>query len=93
MVGGIVIETIDCLDKVWVNTREQRGTQECAIYVARTVESLSISEGDVVWWQGNHAMWTPRSLSNKGKPLLFVDKKLKRIGSSGVPRPITWNGM
>ena len=80
MVGGTVIETIDTGDRVWVNCKDREHGDECAIYVERTVESRSISVGDHVWWQGRHAMWTP-----KRRP--FGDRRLVRIGCSGVNRP------
>jgi hypothetical protein len=92
-VGGTVVEIIDLPDRVWVNTDEARSydaeggrviipSRECAIYVERTPEARSISEGDSVWWQGEWAMWTPKS-----RP--FEDKRLRRIGCSGVGRPQT----
>jgi hypothetical protein len=77
-VGGKVLETIVLSDRVWVNTIDDG--HECAIYIMRTPESRSISEGDTVWWQGKHAFWTP-----KGRP--FRDRELLRIGFSGVRRP------
>lgn len=80
-VGGRVIETIVCADRVWVNTREPGSGHECAIFITKQPESLSISEGDSIWWQGQHAYWTPRR-----RP--FSDRQLRRIGCSGVPRPV-----
>lgn len=80
MVGGTVIETIDTGDRVWVNCQDREHGDTCAIYVERTAESRSISRGDHVWWQGRHAMWTPRRRS-------FNDRRLVRIGYSGVTRP------
>ena len=87
-IGGKVVETIVLPEKVWVNTRDtDYGPRErtVAIYVERTPESRSISVGDIIWWQGDTAFWTPRSLGNNPP---FVEKKLKRVGFSGVPRPI-----
>lgn len=99
MVGGIVVETIDVPDpglnddpdslgfgtprepRVWINCRDDHG-DECAIYVARTPEARSVSEGDSVWWQGTGAFWTPRHRA-------FTDRRLRRIGFSGVSRPTT----
>lgn len=82
MVGGKVIETIDTGDRVWINCRgtgsERRN--ECAIYVERTAASRAVSVGDSIWWQSSWAFWTP-----KGHP--FEDRKLIRIGCSGVARP------
>lgn len=81
MIGGLVIETVILPDKVWVNTAERQSTSKCAIYVERSVFAEQIRIGDIIWWQGGFAMWTP--VSKK-----FVEKKLKRIGFSGVNRPI-----
>lgn len=66
--------------RVWVNVRDTRGRETCAIYVEHTNESRSISIGDRVWWQGGFAFWTPRHLA-------FHDKPLRRLGCSGVTRP------
>lgn len=97
-VGGTVVETIVLSDKVWVNTDEGRSyraedgtwvtvpSRECAVYVERTPASEYIEQGDSLWWQGNHAYWTPKSGSLKRNPA-FTDKPLKRIGYSGVSRP------
>ena len=91
-VGGKVIETMVLADRVWVNTDEASTYQtssgewvtipstECAIYVERTAESRAISEGDSLWWQGRWAFWTPRNRA-------FEDRRLSRIGYSGVSRP------
>lgn len=86
-VGGRVVETIVLPDRVWVNTDDSRDEHRpnlCAIYVERTPESRTIAPGDCVWWQGERAFWTPRSI---GADVPFVDRKLKRIGFSGVNRP------
>lgn len=87
-VGGRVIETIDCGDKVWVNTKERywNGSKwklgdQCAIYVERNDNSLRIRFNDSLWWQGGKAYWTARDGSNK------EDTPIPRIGFSGVPRP------
>lgn len=82
MVGGIVVETIIVTGRkrVWVNCID--GLDECAIYVSDTPAARSISEGDSLWRQGDHAMWTPIN-----KP--FSDMRLVRVGYSGVKRPET----
>ncbi|HEY7766785.1 hypothetical protein [Longimicrobium sp.] len=77
-----MIETIVLDDRVWVNTREPNHGDECAIYVERTPESRTINEGDSLWWQSGWAFWTP---SNGA----FEDRRLNRIGCSGVARPDT----
>lgn len=83
MVGGTVIETIDTGTKVWINCKDNN--DKCAIYVKRDSKSLCISEGDMIWWQGQNAYWTAKNRQDKtiGK----VDESLERIGNSGVDRP------
>ncbi len=82
-VGGKVIETIDIGNRVWINTQENP-SESCAIFVERTSQSLCISEGDSVWWQGSYAYWTPKN--RQGKRVGSVEVRLKRIGFSGVSR-------
>ena len=85
-VGGIVIETIDTGSRVWINTKEKAECHsECAIYVERSPASLCVQNGDIVWWQGSDAMWTPKNA--QGKTYSKSDLRLKRIGFSGVKRP------
>lgn len=85
MIGGTVIETVDTGDRIWINCRERKSRRECAIFVTRTALSRAVSEGDVVWWQADRAMWTAKDKAGKtiGKP----DTTLKRIGFSGVKCP------
>lgn len=87
MIGGTVIETIAVENRVWINTQERDTLTTCAIYVESTPQARAISEGDVVWWQGNYGYWTAKDRAGKtiGKP----EVKLKRIGFSGVKRPTT----
>lgn len=85
-VGGVVIETVVLDDRVWICTRDVLYGDEVAIYVERTPEARSVSEGDTIWWQGPWALWTPRLGPCGFKP--FIDKKLRRIGYSGVPHPL-----
>jgi hypothetical protein len=80
MVGGTVIETIDTGERIWVNCKDTTHSNTSAIYLERTVESRSISEGDSIWWQGKHAYWTPKSKA-------FHDFQLIRTSCSGVDRP------
>ena len=89
-VGGTVVEIVDdpTRERVWVNTKErQESRQTVAIYVERTSEALSITEGDSLWWQGGFAHWTPRAGSFKDAPP-FSDRKIRKISGSGVPRPM-----
>jgi hypothetical protein len=102
MVGGTVIETIlvpvqvendpECLSfgmeraaRVWINTRETQSNHECAIFVADDKVSRSVSVGDSISWHGECAYWTPKNHA-------FEDMPLKRIGCSGVSRPVVATG-
>ena len=81
MVGGVVIEIILLADRVWIDCRDRAHTcSTCAIYVERNADSEAIRVGDSVWWQGTFAFWTPTSHE-------FEDRKIERIGFSGVERP------
>jgi hypothetical protein len=86
MVGGKVIETmnvtVDGKPRVWVNVRGTGGERrsECAIWLAGTFAARCVEPGDQIWWQGDWAFWTPRSLA-------FQDHRLLRIGCSGIARP------
>jgi hypothetical protein len=93
-VGGKVCEVIDTGDRVWIDTKnvvrhtktgKRLYTEHCAIYVRRDDRSRCVSVGDSVWWQGRHAMWTPRA--KDGSVLTGPDVLLDRIGYSGVKRP------
>jgi hypothetical protein len=81
MVGGEVIETVKADGRVWVNCRDRTYPKDaCAIYVERNADAEQIAHGDGVWWQGGYAMWTPADRR-------FTDRKIPRIGFSGVSRP------
>lgn len=91
MIGGNVIEIIDLpeKDKIWINCKEIPYNGECAIYLKRNETSLKISNGDMIWWQGNFAYWTPKSYTKKETSKCSIDYEIKieRIGCSGVSRP------
>lgn len=84
MIGGMIVEAIPCFvrgePRLWVNVHDKRERQDCAVFLEYTPAARSVSEGDKLWWQGQWAMWTPRSLA-------FSDYKIRRIGCSGVNRP------
>lgn len=79
-VGGTVTEVLTLPRKIYINTHETRTGESCAIYVERTPEAEQIKEGDVVWWQGSSAYWSPADKSRE-------DFRIPRIGYSGVSRP------
>jgi hypothetical protein len=62
--GGVVIDTFDQGDAVFVKAGTAVG-----IFLERTPESRSISPGDVVWWAGKYAYWTPRKAPFKNRAL------------------------
>lgn len=89
MIGGIVCEIIDMPEegKVWINVKDRR--DECAIFVKRDARSLSVAEGDSLWWQSRRGFWTPAGMpeTSSGKSGKDYDIQLERIGCSGVSRP------
>lgn len=74
-IGGKVIEVVRVDERLWVNTVDS-SREECAIYVP---SAFSVGVGDKVWWQGSTAFWT--------RPEEGKERKIPRIGFSGVPRP------
>lgn len=84
--GGRVIETIDVGDYVWINTQEKYpSTSTCALYVERTPQALSVSEGDILWWKEGTAYWTPKDKFDRS--YAQTDIKLTMFGNPGVERP------
>ena len=79
MVGGRVIEVVWEQDRIFVDTRDAHNRDTCAIWVERNSTSEKIDLGDLVWWHGRVAMWTPLGGSPKGK-----DIKIPKLGASGV---------
>lgn len=82
MTGGLVTETIDTGDRVWIACR---GTGEDAyltatLYVERTAMARSVSPGDRLRWQGATVFWTPRCTPQSG----WV---LTRVGPANPLRP------
>ncbi len=85
-VGGTVVDTVTVGDRVWIDTKEKLTYQSsCAIYVENTPAARAVSAGDIVWWQGSIAYWTPKD--RRGKTIGPVEVKLKRRGYSGASRP------
>lgn len=77
-VGGIVIKTVNCGDKVWINTLDNG--VKCAIYVENIPAARCVQAGDIVWWQAGIAYWTT---ANKK----IIEYKLKKVGYSGIEVP------
>ena len=59
MIGGIVIEVYYKDTRVFINCRDTRYKQTCAIYVERDSFSERVEIGDMIWWQGKTAFHTP----------------------------------
>ena len=88
MIGGIVLETLVVKDRVWINCVEECSNSKCAIYVANDAKARCVEPGDIVWWQGGRAFWTPSSYKQgTGKQGKQFEIVLQRIGFSGVKRP------
>ena len=75
-VGGKVIEVVPNIprENLWVNTHD--GYEECAIYIPARYRVMI---GDTLWWQSGNAYWTRKGV--------FVERKISRVGFSGVNRP------
>jgi hypothetical protein len=82
-VGGTVVDVVKVhAEKWWVNTFDKADSccRTVAVYVDPNGEAIEV--GDALWWQGEHAYWTPRI-----RPDGRVDVKLRRRGYSGVAHP------
>jgi hypothetical protein len=78
MIGGTVIATRDDGKTVWVNTREKYPSKcESAVHIERTPKSLSISEGDKLFWENDEVFWTPKNRYDRS--YAQIDIKLKKI--------------
>ena len=83
----IVTDTVDCGDRVWIDTRDPRVRgPHCAITVQRSPEALAVSVGDKLSWRDPGTFWTP--LDRHGRPIGPQDIPLTRIGSVGLPYPV-----
>ena len=76
--GGEVLDTVDCGDRVWINTKAPESGHEQAIYVERTPESRSVSPGDTIWWYASRAFWTPHKAPFRN----MILKKRKPAGAA-----------
>lgn len=85
MVGGTVIEVIQCPEKelVWINCENDGDT--CAVYVDWCSKALVVSCGDAVWWQSPWVFWTPKTVG--GDTIGPEDVKIPKASGSGVSRP------
>lgn len=93
MHGGIVIEVckhptdrhilyVNCIDAMFNRQAES------AIYIENNANSDNIQIGDLMWWQGNYAYWTPQAnrCKREGKGVQY-DIEIPQIGSGGVAHP------
>lgn len=75
MVGGTVIEVVDCGDRLWINC--QSHLDQCAVYIEKKED---VQPGDKMWWQAGVCYWTPIDNSR-------IEVRIKKLGFSGVSRP------
>lgn len=90
MIGGIVIETIQLPDKIWVNCRgrDSERNDTCAVFVENSDKARSISAGDKFWWQAGVCYWTPWPQKKEPKKIgIDYEIQLKKIGFSHHSRP------
>lgn len=73
MIGGTVVD-IWRWEREYVSVVVEDDLYLC-VRLDKTDDSLSISRGDSLWWQGSVAMWTPRDRS-------LEDVHIPRIGNS-----------
>lgn len=89
MVGGIVIEVAEVRgrsDVLFVDCRDTRSRDTCAVYLEKNETSDKIQVGDSIWWQDRVAMWTP-SGSERLQGGVDCDIRIPRVGYSGVVHP------
>lgn len=79
MVGGRVIEVVWQCDRIFVDTHDMHNRNTRAIWVERNANSEHIDLGDLLWWRGDTALWTPSGGSAKGKEI-----EIPKLGPSGV---------
>lgn len=106
MVGGLVIQIaevvwdgsprlfLNCQEQVWSSKEDRRVStkQTCGIFVEPDDHTPYVELGDMVWWQGGTAFWTPRDRSDEALTALAlvlgitdpVEVELRKIGGSGV---------
>jgi len=99
MVGGTVIEVVPEAGRVWLNVRDiYHPNDTCAVYVERNPQSVLITPGDALWWQGGFCYWTPQANRAEGcehrehatclqKAGVDYDIPVPRVSYSGVGRP------
>ena len=82
MIGGIVNDIIHGEALTWIQVRGtgSESKDRCSILVETDHFTALVREGDSIWWQGDHALWTTPDSR-------FVDHKFMRRGFSGVNRP------
>jgi len=91
MIGGIVIGIKTLADRVLVNCVDENESRndKCSIYVERNEQSARIKPGDLIWWQGGFAMWTPYEKKGKAgnKEGVDCDVRIPKIGFSFSVKP------
>jgi hypothetical protein len=68
MVGGIIIGFARGKDSTLVNVCDKTYGDTCAVRIVEerrdSGERIEIRIGDMLWWQGSDAMWTPQHVMN-----------------------------
>jgi hypothetical protein len=73
-VGGTVINVYDEESRRRITVRDEPPYSDVTSIYVRLTKDV-IKPGDIVWWQGEWALWTPKT----GE---FEDRKIQRIGYS-----------
>ena len=85
------METIVLSNRVWLNCRDERSDETCAVYVVLTDAARCVSERDTLRWNETHALWTARERIG-GRVIGKADIPLRLIGGAGAKRPIIPQG-
>jgi len=78
--SGVVTNTLDCGHSVSVHTRDREHPEwkNEPVHLSRTPEARSVSEGDLLCWEGDKAFWTPKSRC-------FTDRQLEVVAVLSRP--------
>jgi hypothetical protein len=91
MIGGIIIEVAETDNKIFVDVHSTINTQTIGILLEKDENSSQIEIGDLIWWHGKYAFWTPAENHTKSRMQLRCnfdyDVQLNKIGPSGVILP------
>ena len=81
MIGGIITELVRLPGILWVKCIDTTyKSDSCGLYLKPITGTELIEKGDMLWWQGREAYWTPKDRSR-------IDVIIPRIGYSGRSKP------